>query len=92
MVVDSERQGAVGKEDKGGGIAGKEAGIKEGPGKGGGTTGMWHGEVRKEGRREVVRSGGMDAEVEPVEGAGTDVSIGGEEEENQAGKEEENGM
>ena len=92
MEVDSGRPGAVGKAGKGGGIEGNEAGREEGPGKGGGTTGMWHGEVRKEGRREGVRSGGIDAEGEPVEGAVTDASIGGEEEENQAGKEEEKGM
>ena len=92
MAVDSERQGAVGKEGKGGGIVGKEAGIEEGPGKGGGTTGMWHGEERKEGRREGVRSGGIEAEADAVEEAWTDASIGGEYEENQVGREEENGM
>ena len=92
MAVDSGSPGVVGKAGKGGGIGGNEAGIEEEPGKGGGTTGMWHGEERKEGRREGVKLGGMDAEVEPVEEAWTDASIGGEDEENQAGKEEENGM
>ena len=47
MAVDSKRQGTAGEEDKGGGRAGKEAGIEEGTGKGGGTTGIGHGEERK---------------------------------------------
>ena len=92
MAVDSERQGAVGEEDKGGGIAGKEAGIEEGLGKSGGTIGMGHGEERKEGRREEVTSGGMESVADAVEEAWTDASIGGEDEENQLGREEENGM
>ena len=53
---------------------------------------MGHEEERKEGRREGVRSGGMDAEADAVEEAWTDASIGGEDEENQLGREEENGM
>ena len=92
MAVDSERQGTTGEEDKGGGRAGKEARIEEGTSKGGGTTRIGHGEERKEGRREGVRSGGMDAEVDAVEEAWTDASIGGEDEENQVGSEEENGI
>ena len=92
MAVDSERQGAVGKEGKGGVIVGKEAGIEEGPGKGGGTTGMWHGEERKEGRKEEVRSSGMELIADSVEEAWTDASTGGEDEENQVGSEEENGI
>ena len=92
MAVDSERQGTVGEEDKGGGGAGKEGGIEEGIVKGGGTTGIGHGEERKEGRREEVRSGGMEPIVDSVEEAWIDVSTGGEDEENQVGSEEENGI
>ena len=73
MAVDSERQGPAGEEDKRGGSAGKEAGIEEGTGKGGGTTGIGHGEERKEGRREEVRSGGMEPIADSVEEAWTDV-------------------
>ena len=39
-------------------------------------------EERKEGRREEVRSGGMEPIADLVEEAWTDVSIGGEDEEN----------
>ena len=92
MAVDSERQGTAGEEDKGGGRAGKEAGIEEGTVKGGGTTRIGHGEERKEGRREEVRSGGMEPIADSVEEAWTDVSTGGEDEENQLGSEEENGI
>ena len=92
MAVDSERQGTVGEEDKGGGGSGKEVGIEEGIVKGGGTIGIGHGEERKEGRIEQVRSGGMEPIADSVEEAWTDVSIGGEDEENQLGSEEENGI
>ena len=88
MAVDSERQGTTGEEDKGGGRAGKEARIEEGTGKGGGTTGIGHGEERK----EEVRSSGMELIADLVEEAWTDASTGGEDEENQVGSEEENGI
>ena len=92
MAVDSERQGTTGEEDKGGGRAGKEAVIEEGIGKGGGTTGIGHGEERKEGRKEEVRSSGMELIADSVEEAWTDASTCGEDEENQVGSEEENGI
>ena len=92
MAVDSERQGTVGEEDKGRGGAGKEVGIEEGIVKDGGTTRIGHGEERKEGRIEEVRSGGMEPIADSVEEAWTDVSTGGEDEENQLGSEEENGI
>ena len=92
MAVDSERQGTTGEEDKGGGRAGKEARIEEGTSKGGGTTRIGHGEERKEGRKEEVRSSGMELIADSVEEAWTDASTGGEDEENQVGSEEENGI
>ena len=92
MAVVLETQGIAGEEDKGGGGSGKEVGIDEGTVKGGRTTGKGHGEERKEGRREEVRSGGMEPIVDSVEEAWIDVSTGGEDEENQLGNEEENGI
>ena len=92
MAVGSETQGIASEEDKGGGGSGKEVGIAEGIVKGGGTTGIGHGEERKEGRREEVRSGGMEPIVDSVEEAWIDVSTGGEDEDNQVGSEEENGI
>ena len=55
MAVVSDTQGIACEEDKGGGGSGKEVGIEEGTVKGGGITGIGHGEERKEGRIEEVR-------------------------------------
>ena len=88
----SETQGIAGEEDKGGGGSGKEVGIEEGTVKGGGTTRIGHGEERKERRIEEVRSGGMEPIADSVGEAWTDVLTGGEDEENQLGSEEENGI
>ena len=69
MAVVLETQGIAGEEDKAGGGSGKEVGIDEGTVKGGRTTGIGHGEERKEGRIEEVRSGGMELIAESVEEA-----------------------
>ena len=92
MALVSYTQGIACEEDKGGGRSGKEVGIEEGTVKGGGTTGIGHGEERKEGRIEEVRSGGMETIVDSVEELWTEVSTSGEDEENQLGSDEEKGI
>ena len=69
MALESDTLGTVCEEDKGGTIAiiGKEVGTEEGTAKGGGTTGIGIDEERKEGRREDVRSGGVEIIADLVE-------------------------
>ena len=69
MALESDTLGTVCEEDKGGTVAiiGKEVGTKEGTAKGGGTTGIGIDEERKEGRREDVRSGGVETIADLVE-------------------------
>ena len=83
MAVVSNTQGIACEEDKGGVGSGKEVGIEEGTVKGGGTTGIGHEEERNERSRKEVRSGGMETIADSVEEVWTDVSIGGEDGENQ---------
>ena len=92
MAVVSDTQGIACEEDKGGVGSGKEVGIEEGTVKGGGTTGIGHREERKEGRREDVRSGGMEIVADSVEEVWTDVSTGGENGENQLDRDDEKGI
>ena len=69
MALESDTLGTVCEEDKGGTIAiiGKEVGTEEGTAKGGGTIGIGIDEERKEGRREHVRSGGVEIIADLVE-------------------------
>ena len=69
MALESDTLGTVCEEDKGGIVAiiGKEVGTEEGTAKGGGTTGIGIDEERKEGRREDVRSGGVETIADLVE-------------------------
>ena len=69
MALDSDTLGTVCEEDRGGigAVIGKELGIEEGTAKGGGTTGIGIDEERKEGRREDVRSGGVEIATDSVE-------------------------
>ena len=69
MALESDTLGTVCEEDKGGTVAviGKEVGTEEGTAKGGGTTGIGIDEERKEGRREDVRSGGVETIADLVE-------------------------
>ena len=69
MALESDTLGTVCEEDKGGTVAviGKEVGTEEGTAKGGGTTGIGINEERKEGRREDVRSGGVETITDLVE-------------------------
>ena len=69
MALDSDTLGTVCEEDRGGigAVIGKEVGIEEGTAKGGGTTGIGIDEERKEGRREDVRSGGVEIATDSVE-------------------------
>ena len=71
MAIDSDTLGTVCEEDR----EGTGAGIdKEGTAKGGGTTGIGIDEERKEGRREDVRSGGVEIVADSVEEVWTDSS------------------
>ena len=88
MAVDSETLGTVCEEDRGGTRAGID---KEGTAKGGGTTGMGIGEDRKEGRREDVRSGGVETAADSGEEVWTDSSTACVGEENQLDRDEEKG-
>ena len=92
MAVVSDTQGIACEEDKGGIGSGKEVGIEEGTVKGGGTIGIGHGEEIKEGRREDVRSGGIETVADSVEEVWTDVSTGGENGENQLDRDDEKGI
>ena len=92
MAIVSNTQGIACEEDKGGVGSGKEVGIEEGTVKGGGTTGIGHGEERKEGRREDVRSGGIETVANSVEEVWTDVSTCGENGENQLDRDDEKGI
>ena len=92
MAIVSNTQGIACEEDKGGVGSGKEVGIEEGTVKGGGTTGIGHGEERKEGRREYVRSGGIETVANSIEEVWTDVSTGGENGENQLDRDDEKGI
>ena len=65
---------------------------KEGTAKGGGTTGMGIGEVRKEGRREDVRSEGVETSADSGEEVWTDSSTACVDEENQLDRDEEKGI
>ena len=69
MALESDTLGTVCEEDKRGTVAitGKEVGTEEGTAKGGGTTGIGIDEERKEGRREDVRSGGVETIADLVE-------------------------
>ena len=69
MALESDTLGTVCEEDKGGTVVviGKEVGTEEGTAKGGGTTGIGIDEERKEGRREDVRSGGVETIADLVE-------------------------
>ena len=69
MALESDTLGTVCEEDKGGIVAiiGKEVGTEEGTAKGGGTTRIGIVEERKEGRREDVRSGGVETIADLVE-------------------------
>ena len=82
MALVSDTQGIACEEDKGGGRSGKEVGIEEGTVKSGGIIGIGHGEERKEGRIEEVRSGGMETIVDSVEELWTEVSTSGKDKEN----------
>ena len=68
MAVESNTLGAVCEEDEEltGVVIGKEVGTNKGTTKGGGTTGIGIDGERKEGRREDVRSGGVETIVESV--------------------------
>ena len=74
MAVESDAIGAVCEEDEEltGAVIGKEVeeglGTDEGTAKGGGTTGMGSDGERKEGRREDVRLGGVEAVTDSVDG------------------------
>ena len=76
MALDSDTLGTVCEEDSGGtgAVIDKEVGIEEGTAKGGGTTGIGIDEERKEGRREDVRSGGVEITADSVEEVWTDSS------------------
>ena len=69
MALDSDTLGTVCEEDSGGtgAVIDKEVGIEEGTAKGGGTTGIGIDEERKEGRREDVRSGGVETIADLIE-------------------------
>ena len=73
MAVESNAIGAVCEEDEEltGAVIGKEVeeglGTDEGTAKGGGTTGMGSDGERKEGRREDVRLGGVEAVTDSVD-------------------------
>ena len=79
------------EEDKGGAVLGKEVGIDEGTVKGGGTTGIGIDEERKEGRREDVRSGGVEIVADSVEEVWTNSSTFGVDGDNQLDRDEEKG-
>ena len=91
MALDSNTLGIVCEEDKGGAGLSKEVGIDEGTVKGGGTTGIRNDEERKEGRREDVRSGGMETGADSIEEVWTDSSTFGVNGDNQLDKDEEKG-
>ena len=73
MAVELDAIGAVCEEDEEltGAVIGKEVeeglGTDEGTAKGGGTTGMGSDGERKEGRREDVRLGGVEAVTDSVD-------------------------
>ena len=68
MAVESDTLGTVCEEDKGGIVAiiGKEVGTEEGTAKGGGTTRIGIDEERKEGRRDDVKSIGVETVADSV--------------------------